>query len=352
MRRGSRKPAVTVSSASVAFPFPLPQPATVTCYAPSLKAAFLTDSQLADEFLARPGLIPVSIDCSSGEPSSNRIVWLDLDRYHCYEGFFSQSLASYAAMLPSPPARYVTSLDALGCIPLDDCLPPSGLIFHAGRCGSTLLAKILARSRENMVFSEAAAHNLVWKVLPERSRSAVEFYRRLLLAMGRPRLASYRAHFIKFTSFNIVRFELIRAAFPDTPAVFLFRQPDAVLESSAREVQPFLGHDVGLGRIWYRADAAFEDFCNAALGLRDPKFRCLNYSGITPENLPSILQFFRNEPSSRQELALMKSEFLWDAKSGRIPRRFVPRNAAIGLADQCLLGLYEELVGRSRSDWV
>jgi hypothetical protein len=201
------------------------------------------------------------------------------------------------------------------------------------------------------VFSEAAAHNLAWKILPECGSSAIELYRNLLLAMGRRRLASYRAHFIKFTSFNIRRFELIRAAFPDTPAIFLFRQPNAVLESSARQVQPFLGQDVGLGRIWYQADTAFEDFCNAALALRDPKFRCLNYSGITPQNLPSILEFFRGEPSSPRELALMEAEFLWDAKSGRIPRRFVPRNAATGPADPRLLGLYGELVDRSRSDW-
>jgi hypothetical protein len=323
----------------------------VTCYAPSLKAAFLTNSQLADEFSARPGLIPVSFDYSSGESASNRIVWLDLDRYHCYEGFFARSLATYAALLPAPPARFVTSLDALGALSPDDSLPPSGFIFHVGRCGSTLLAKVLARSRENMVFSEALAHNLVWKALPECPGSAVEFYRRLLLAMGRRRLSSYRSHFIKFTSYNIMEFALIRAAFPDTPALFLFRQPDAVLESSEREVQPFLGMDFGFGRVWSHAGTALRDFCRAALEVRDSRFRCLDYSRITPQNLPSILQFLRSEPSSPQELALMKSEFLWDAKSGGIPRHFVPRNTATGLADQCLLGLYEELVGRSRSDW-
>lgn len=298
------------------------------------------------ELSERPGLIPVAIDSSL-----RQLIWLDLDRYHCYEGFFHQSLAAFAALLRTQPVRFVTSIEALGFVSMDDSLPPTGFIFHPGRCGSTLLAKVIARSRENMVFSEVAAHNRAWKILPECRSSGIQLYRHLLMAMGRRRLPSYRAHFIKFTSFNIMRFELIRAAFPDTPAVFLFRQPDAVLESSAREVQPFLGHDVGLGRIWYQADAAFEDFCHAALAVRDPKFRCLNYSGITPQNLPSILRFFRGEPSSPRELALMESEFLWDAKSGRIPRPFVPREAAASLADPRLLGLYSQLVNRSRSDW-
>ena len=200
------------------------------------------------------------------------------------------------------------------------------------------------------MFSEAEAHNQVWKVFPDCGSSAAAFYRRLLLAMGRRRLESYRWHFIKFTSYNIMQFGLIRAAFPDTPALFLFRDPDAVLDSSAREAQPWLGMDVGFGRVWSHADAALGDFCRAALAIRDSRFRCLNYPGITPRNLPSILRFFGCEPSPR-ELALMESEFLWDAKSGRVPRRFVPRDTAAGLADSCLLALYRELDERSRLDW-
>ncbi len=253
-------------------------------------------------------------------------------------------------MLGTPPVRFLTSIDVLGSLQLNDSLLPAGFIFHVGRCGSTLLAKVLARSRENMMFSEAPAHNQVWQVLPECGSSAVEVYRNLLLAMGRPRIASYRSHFIKFTSYNIVKFGLIRAAFPDTPAVFLFRDPDAVLESSAREVQPWLGSDIGFGRTWDCAASALADFCQFAVAITDRQFRCLNYSGISSRNLPAILRFFRRDPSPR-EIALMESEFLWDAKSGRVPRRFVPRAAATGHADSCLLGLYRELIARSRSDW-
>lgn len=296
-------------------------------------------------------MIPVSFDYSSGGDVSSRLVWLDLDGYHCYEGFFFQSLAYYRAMTATPASRFITPLDALGSITPNDYLQPSGFIFHPGRCGSTLLAKVLARSRENLVFSEAAAHNQFWKALPGARGSAVDLYRRLVLAMGRRRLASYRAHFIKFTSYNIMQFALIRAAFPDTPAVFLFRQPAAVLASSARELQPWLGTDIGFGRIWADAETALLDFCRAALDIQDPRFRCLNYSAMVPRNLLSILRFFGSEPSSSRELALMESEFLWDAKSGRIPRRFVPKGPDEELAGSQLLGLYRELNERSRRDW-
>lgn len=316
-----------------------------------LSPAFLTAPQLSDELRARPGLIPISFDGSPDGRDLSRIVWLDLDGYHCYEGFFSQSLASYRAMLAAPAARFITDTDSLGSAPLNDCLQPAGFIFHVGRCGSTLLAKVLARSRENLVFSEAAPHNQVWKILPEDRNSAIDFYRRLVLAMGRRRISSYRRHFIKFTSYNILRFSWIRAAFPDTPAIFLFRHPDAVIASSAREAQPWLGMDIGFGRIWTDAEAALVDCSRAALNIRDCLFRCMDYAALTPESLTCMLRFFGSDPSSPQELALMKSEFSWDAKSGRTPRRFEPRPQETGLAGPDALAVYGELVARFRADW-
>jgi hypothetical protein len=321
-----------------------------------LKTAFLTEPQFVHEFSTTPGLIPVSIAVAQGpakanEPASHRLIWLDLDRYHCYEGFFDQSLASYYSLLPASPARFTTSLEVLNSVPLEDCVPPSGFIFHPGRCGSTLLAKVLARSRENIVFSEADTHNLVWKVLPGNVGSAIDFYRRLVLSMARRRLASYRAHFIKFTSYNVMQFALIRAAFPETPAVFLYRHPDDVLQSSEREVQPWLGMDIGFDRIWNDAGSALADFCRAALEIRDARFRCLNYSDLSPRNLAHILRFFQIEPSQPAELALMQSEFRWDAKSGRIPRLFVPRDAPVIRADSGQLSLYRALRERSNSEW-
>jgi hypothetical protein len=201
-----------------------------------------------------------------------------------------------------------------------------------------------------MVFSEAAPHFQMWKVFPQCCAEGIDSYRKLVLAMGRHRLASYRSHFIRFTSYSVMRFAFVRAAFPDTPAVFLFRQPNAVLESSARSAQPWIGRDIGFGRIWSDPSAAYLDFCRAALDLQDPRFRCLEYPAVTPENLPSILRFFQVEPSSR-ELALMRSEFFWDARSGRIPLQFIRNEPSRGYADQCLADVYDELVERALSDW-
>ena len=181
----------------------------------------LTTSQLRLEIAARPGLIPTQLDATAGQA-----VWIDMNGYHCYEGAFHHSLAAYGAMSRSTPQRFTSSLDFLSESALPErCIPPAGFIFHTGRCGSTLLAKALARSRAHLVFSEAGPHNQIWRALSGDRQTRIEMYRTLVLTMGRPRLSSYRAHIVKFTSFNIVNFPFIREAFPGVPALFLFRDP-------------------------------------------------------------------------------------------------------------------------------
>ena len=149
-----------------------------------------------------------------------------MNGYHCYEGAFHHSLAAYGAISRSTPQRFTSSLDFLSEPALPErCIPPAGFIFHTGRCGSTLLAKALARSRAHLIFSEAGPHNQIWRALSGDRQTRIEMYRTLVLTMGRPRLSSYQAHIVKFTSFNIVNFPFIREAFPGVPALFLFRDP-------------------------------------------------------------------------------------------------------------------------------
>jgi hypothetical protein len=308
--------------------------------------SFVTESELATELLNRPGLIPVSIDSSRLE-----ITWLDLDGYHCYEGFFHQSLASYTALCKVPPPSFRTSLDVLASVGIQQGIYPTGFIFHAGRCGSTLLAKVLARSRANLVLSEAAPHNQIWRALPRQNPAAIAIYRNLILAMGRRRLESYRAHVIKFTSFNIAQFGHIRAAFPGVPALFLFREPAAVLESYRRRTPGWIGRDLGVAASWDEPDAAIEAFFRVAASMADPDFRCLDYASLNTGFLPSILRFLRMEPS-HGDLRAMTSEFGWDAKSGRTPRPFDGvRSTPHSAAPAALAALYRQLNQRAAADW-
>jgi hypothetical protein len=310
--------------------------------------AILSRSHLAQELCRLPGLIPVSID-----QTGRLLRWLDLGEYHCYQGFFRDALALHSALLGREPETFISGIEILDETPdPQDHIPPTGLIFHAGRCGSTLLARILARSRKNMVFSEAAAHNQIWPCIHEDNRSSHARYRNLLTAMGRRRLPTYANHLIKFTSWNIVKFPFIRSALPTPPALFLFREPARLLESYKREVPPWMGKDTGIGNVWTSPEAAIGSFFEAALAVRDPGFRVLEYTDLTPGSLASILRYLGISVSPA-ELTQMSTEFLFDAKQLH-PKLFQvrAREPGAGPVPQDLQNLYEALRERSRTDWV
>ena len=151
-------------------------------------------------------------------------MWADLKGFHFYQGFFVESLADFVRLHGHPPTSFLTSLEVLADALTPESPEPSAFIFHAGRCGSTLLSRVLARSRLNNVLSEAPTHNQIWHLLMnlnQLDRAAI--FRKLLLATGRRRLESHRAYIVKFSSYNVIRFAQIRSAFPNTPSLFLFR---------------------------------------------------------------------------------------------------------------------------------
>ncbi|HEY4085981.1 MAG TPA: hypothetical protein VGM43_08585 [Bryobacteraceae bacterium] len=306
----------------------------------------LTEDEFRAEHASRRGLVPVELDSTQHTAS-----WLDLKDYHCFEGSFKRSLATYAAILagarhPSEPWRCISSLDFLrSAPPATDCLSPSGFILHAGRCGSTLLAKVLARSLEHLVFGEGGPHNHVWPVINSSSDPAPTLLRNLILHTGRPRLRSYKAHVVKFTSFNVMRLETIQAAFPDVPVLFLFRHPAEMLASWRRGKPGWMGKDTGIGTIWHTPERAISDFFQHALRAGD-RMKLLDYSDLSPRMLPAILDAFHLDPPA-VDRELMQAEFTWDAKANRA---WTPRPASIAdselPAPAELLELYRELTLR------
>jgi hypothetical protein len=305
----------------------------------------LSSREMEVELRNFPGLIPIALDVPGG-----RVEWLDLDGYHCYEAFFHQSIAAYISMRKTPPRSFFTELDALCNLEPGDRIEPSGLIFHAGRCGSTLLAKVLARSRAHMVFSEARPHNQIWKALEARGNAETRLYRRLVLAMGRRRLRSHTAHIIKFTSFNIAAFDFIRAAFPGVPALFLFRDPGEVAASYARNPPGWIGGDLGVRVDGDQPADLISTFFRIAEGIKDPDFRCLDLAHLKPALIPEILRYFRlGEPP---DISLMFSEFAHDAKSPQPGKFFsgMERKNAIPVPDS-LRSLYARLCTRASEQW-
>ena len=165
---------------------------------------------------APAGWIPVKVQYPAAD-------WIYTGPHRFTEPFFGDSMrvclrdpfaALFRATAPLPPA------DPDAC--------PAGLIFHMSRCGSTLVSQMLAAMRGAHVLCEVPAiDEVVQAPLPVEVK--IEALRRLVGA-----LTCGTNCFIKLDAWHIHSLPLIRAAFPDSPWIFVCRDPVEVLVSHLR----------------------------------------------------------------------------------------------------------------------
>ncbi|MES3101665.1 hypothetical protein [Sphingomonas faeni] len=150
--------------------------------------------------------------------------------------FFVETVQRVASRPLSLMLRTRTSLEALAGDDATRGPEPAGFIYHMSRCGSTLVAQTLAADPANIVLSEPEPFDgvLRWAVesgapLDEQIRAV----RTVAAALGRDRSGTTRRVFFKLDSWLTAALPLLRAAFPDTPWVFVYRDPIEVLVSQA-----------------------------------------------------------------------------------------------------------------------
>lgn len=112
---------------------------------------------------------------------------------------------------------------------------PDGFIFHMSRCGSTLVARMLAALPGTFLVSEAAPLDAIVRLAsradwPEARRIAA--LRAMVGALGRRPSARF---VVKLNAWHALALPLFRAAFPDVPWLFLYRDPAAILASQIKE---------------------------------------------------------------------------------------------------------------------
>jgi len=283
------------------------------------KSIKLSKQELKDALEKYVGLIPIKIDVEKKE-----IIWSDLGEYHFYEGFFHKSLTVYFNLNKNRIITYSTDIDTL----LDKNLLkryvyPSGFIFHLGRSGSTLLAKILARNRNHLVISEPAPLNQIWEILEGindiiKIEEFKTIYQNLLLSILRHRLKSHKYSFIKFTSFNIHFFEYINDIFPDVPAIFLYKQPNEVIASFTKNPSGILDLpkktlEFFTGIINPNMELIIHKQLNEAFEIQESKLKRVEFESLIPENLLSLCHYFNIEINPRQ-LKTMITQFEFDSK--------------------------------------
>jgi hypothetical protein len=118
-------------------------------------------------------------------------------------------------------------------------LSPSGFIFHMSRCGSTLVAQMLAASADHVVVSEAAPIDTAVRARHVRPDLEMDEQARwlgwIIGALGQPRRGGERRYFVKLDSWHTSALPLFRRAFPSVPWIFLYRDPVEVMVSQLTE---------------------------------------------------------------------------------------------------------------------
>ncbi|UQX09292.1 hypothetical protein [Candidatus Mycobacterium methanotrophicum] len=182
---------------------------------------------------------PIRFDLSGPVPM---VDWADLSAERFVEPFFDQTVARWAT---GPHAKPLvrTGLDALLALDGEPSLEPAGMIFHLPRCGSTLVSRLLGTLPGVIVVAEPSPLNALLGLDPDRVEPAtlVRLVRLLVRALGRCRHGDEHHLVLKCTSWNIRRREILAAAFPDTPWVWVQRDPARVLASLLATPPGWLG---------------------------------------------------------------------------------------------------------------
>jgi hypothetical protein len=262
------------------------------------------------ERLSLEGWLPIRVWQEAGQW---QVDWCWFGDTRLHQPFFRDAVEA-ALWLPFNQAfRRKTSLSTLAdwqvCSP---GLAPSAFIFHASRCGSTLISQMLAQLDNHIVISEPPPLDaLLRSDLPAVERRLA--IKGLLSAYGQRRLGSEQRLVIKLDAWNIAELPLLRECFPETPWLFLYRDPLEIAVSHLR--RPGMHMVPGMiGASGLDEEFPFdsrEDFIARRLGrlLASGLAQCLGFGGIAVNysQLPGVMagrlaEFFGLDDLQREQV--------------------------------------------------
>jgi Aspartyl/Asparaginyl beta-hydroxylase len=278
--------------------------------------------------------------------------WIYTGARRFTEPFFADSVRACLRNPFSVAFRQESRLDSMEETELAaQAIPPSGFIFHMSRCGSTLVGQMLASSPRAVVLSEPAPVDDILQAhlrLPGLTfDEQAAWVRRTVLALGQPRTGSETHYFVTLDAWDVHRLALLRAAFPETPLLFLFRHPEQVLLSHAANpsILSLPGgmpdpHVLGLeladvtrfDRDGWCA-AVLTRICESALAWRDDtRLLFVEYENLPGAVYGPIARHFRLELDS-EELERMRELARFDSNSGFLSSEGEPLPRDTGRAE-------------------
>lgn len=221
-------------------------------------------------------------------------------------------------------------------------LAPNGFIFHMSRCGSTLVARMLAALGQNIVISEPPPVDSILRSNEKNpsitDQQRIDWLKWMVSAFGQKRNGG-KNYFIKFDAWNTLDLDLITRAFPEVPWIFLYRNPVEVIVSQMRE-RGALMLPGAIGQILPGIDLTKvlqmppEEYCARVLAricegalnhAENQNALFVNYKHLPEAVTSGMLEHFRIDYAPR-DIENIKSAAQFNAK---VPRKtFAPDSAA------------------------
>ncbi|UII33587.1 hypothetical protein LVD17_07115 [Fulvivirga ulvae] len=253
--------------------------------------------------------IPVAFDAEKEE-----VQWIYAGDKDFREPFFEDDIRLIRYESPKSKNTSLHEFNKLGASKRTDTIKPALFIFHISRCGSTLITQMLAQSAKNIVYSEPP---LTDEILSSDLSHDVKMktLRAAIILMGQKRKAPHQYLFIKWDSWHLAYYGLIRQAFPGVPAIFLYREPVEVLQSHQRvrgmhmvpgllkkdvfQLKGIPAHDLDL----YAANVLSKLYGWMLLHAENKLVRLVNYSEL-PGRLFDVITDMRLEYSPDERKAM------------------------------------------------
>jgi hypothetical protein len=275
------------------------------------------------------------------------VTWADLRGRRFEQASFVLTVRNFREDANSPPTE-VTDLTALRELDTAPSLNPHLIIAQSSRCGSTLLARIMATMDGGLTILEPG---FLGNFLTHDMRNPEDFptcdiLREFVRALGRVRFGDEKTYVLKLSS-PLTRFlPHFRRAFPRVPVVWLQRRPIEIVESNMRAPGRWIGSGAGGGDDL--AALILKDltvvFLAATAHVTDDML-VLDYRDL-PDAAWTKVARFMGMTLSEAEIARMRGIASYDSKSDkpfeRRPLSEVPE-AVQNIVRQTLDPLYEAL---------
>jgi hypothetical protein len=260
------------------------------------------------------------------------IDWAYFGERRLSEPFYRDS-AAIAMRLPFNQAfrRETTADEMVAWATTHPGVAPTAFIFHASRCGSTLMSQMLAALPSHIVVSEPPMLDTLLRahyfVAGLAERDQIAYVRALVIALAQPRYGETEFA-IKLDAWDIFDLPLLRKAFPDTPWIFLYRDPLEIAVSQIRQRGAYMVPGIiGPAQFLINPDEAAlmcqEEYIARVLGqilaqavqfLPNANGRAVHYRQLPVAMWSELASLFGvgDLPASRE---MMQHAAKWDAKN-------------------------------------